>query len=189
MRYIFSTIVASILLVGCNSSGKLANDLAINTPILTAIDLTQVVDDKAPVIINPGRITTDTVTYYLPKVVQGTYAVSDFGKYIDGFKAVDYDGNEMEVTKGSTNSWTISNATKLDIITYLVNDTFDVEGVETVKAALVHRAARKRHVRVGKVDHRRATSGRSLRFVGLGLFVRRRAWCLGRNRNTRWRIG
>ena len=130
MKYIITSIFASILLVGCNSTGKISNDLASSTPIATAIDLTQVVDDKAPVSINPGRFTVDTVIYYLPKVVQGTYAVSDFGKYIDDFKAIDYDGNEMKFTKASTNSWSISNATRLDKITYLANDTFDVEGVE-----------------------------------------------------------
>ncbi len=130
MKYIISTIFTSILLIGCNTSGKVANDLAVNNPISTAIDLTQVVDDKAPVIVNPGRISSQTITYYLPKVVQGTYAVSDFGRYIDDFKAIDYEGNEMQVVEASTNSWTISNATKLDMITYMVNDTFDVEGVE-----------------------------------------------------------
>jgi len=130
MKYITFTILASILFISCSSSGNVTNDLAVNSPISTAIDLSQVTDDKAPVIINPGRFTTETVTYFLPKVVQGTYSVSDFGKYIDDFKAIDYDGNLLDVTKVSTNSWTISNATKLDMITYLVNDTFDVEGVQ-----------------------------------------------------------
>ena len=33
------------------------NDLAISNPIETALDLTAVIDDKAPVTINPGRFT------------------------------------------------------------------------------------------------------------------------------------
>jgi len=60
-------------------------------------------------------------------VIQGTYSVSDFGKYVDNFKAIDYKGNELEVTKVDTNTWTIANAKELDKITYLVNDTFDIE--------------------------------------------------------------
>jgi predicted metalloprotease with PDZ domain len=80
-----------------------------------------------PVTINPGRFTTETVTYRLPRVVQGTYSVSDFGKYIDDFKALDYDGNELTVTKADTNTWTITDATKLDKLQYYVNDTFDIE--------------------------------------------------------------
>ncbi len=83
--------------------------------------------DKVPVTINPDRILKDTVIYRLPKVVQGTYAVSNFGSFVDNFKAYDYNGNEMTVEKLDTNSWIIINATSLDKITYFVNDTFDIE--------------------------------------------------------------
>jgi len=114
------------LLLGCGSAKK-TNDLAISNPIVTKIDLTKVVADKAPVTINPGRFTAETVTYRLPKVVQGTYSVSDFGKYVDDFKAVDYNGNTLTFSKSDTNTWVINNATNLDYITYNVNDTFDVE--------------------------------------------------------------
>ena len=106
---------------------KLDNDLAINSPIESTIDLTSVVDDKAPVVINPGRFIEDEVIYRLPKVIQGSYEVSDFGNYIEGFIALDYDGKELKSEKIDTNSWKIYNAKQLDKITYLVNDTFDIE--------------------------------------------------------------
>jgi len=125
MKLLFFTLIANILFFGFNDTTN--NDLAINNPIETTIDLTQVVNDKVPVSINPGRFTSETVVYHLPKVVQGTYAVSDFGSFIENLKAYDYNGNEMIVGKLDTNSWTIGNATALDKITYLVNDTFDVE--------------------------------------------------------------
>lgn len=118
---------AGAILVGCGSNKNAINDLATNLPIETSINLSNITDDKAPVIINPGRFTVETVTYRLPRVVQGTYSVSDFGKYIDSFKAFDYKGNEMAVSKLDTNSWTIANAKELDKITYLVNDTYDIE--------------------------------------------------------------
>jgi predicted metalloprotease with PDZ domain len=60
-------------------------------------------------------------------VVQGTYSVSNFGKYIADFKAYDYKGNEMPTTKTDLNTWVIKNAKQLDKITYWVNDTFDQE--------------------------------------------------------------
>jgi len=122
-----TTLFVGILLASCGSSRTAINDLATSRPIETSINLSQVIDDKAPVIINPGRFTVETVTYRLPKVVQGTYSVSDFGKYVDDFKAIDYNGNELSVTKVDTNTWTIANATQLEKITYLVNDTFDIE--------------------------------------------------------------
>ncbi len=127
MKKILSTLFIGLLLISCSTTKTAVNDLAISTPILTVIDLTQVKDDKVPVTINPGRFTSETVTYRLPKVIQGTYSVSDFGKYIDDFKAFDYKGNPLEVTKMDTNSWSISNASNLDKIEYHVNDTFDTE--------------------------------------------------------------
>jgi len=126
MKKILSTLITGVILVGCGSAKRI-NDLAVNLPIDTSIDLTNVVEDKVPVKINPGRITVESVTYRLPRVVQGTYSVSDFGKYVDDFKAYDYKGLELEVSKVDTNTWTINNATTLDYITYYVNDTFDVE--------------------------------------------------------------
>ncbi|MDW5288614.1 peptidase M61 [Formosa sp. PL04] len=119
---------ASVVLVGCGSTKKVSkDDSALKTPIVTSINLTKVVNDKAPVVINPGRFTIDTVTYRLPRVVQGTYSVSDFGKYIDDFKAYDYNGVEIPTTKADVNTWTILNGINLDYITYNVNDTFDIE--------------------------------------------------------------
>lgn len=127
MKNYLAVLGLSVILVGCGSAKPKADDLAVNNPIETALDLTAVVDDKVPVIINPGRFTTETVTYRLPRVVQGTYSVSDFGKYIEDMKALDYKGNELEVTKVDTNTWTIADATNLDKLTYYVNDTFDIE--------------------------------------------------------------
>lgn len=118
---------AGLLLVGCDSAKQTSNDLATQVPIETALDLTKVDNDRVPVTINPGRFTQETITYRLPKVVQGTYAVSDFGKYVEDLKAFDYKGNALSVSKLDTNSWSIADATNLDYITYYVNDTFDTE--------------------------------------------------------------
>lgn len=127
MKRYFAIVGLSVVLLGCGSAKPKINDLAVDNPIVTVLDLTAVVDDKVPVTINPGRFTIPTVTYRLPRVVQGTYSVSDFGKYIDDFKAIDYNGNELDFEKVDTNSWTITNATQLDRIEYYVNDTFDIE--------------------------------------------------------------
>ncbi|MEM6516654.1 MAG: peptidase M61 [Bacteroidota bacterium] len=123
----FSIVVGTALvLVSCGTT-PILDDLASSKPISTSINLSKVSNDKAPVEINPGRFVVETVTYRLPRVIPGTYSISDFGKYIEDFKALDYDGNELAATKVDDNSWTISNAVKLDKITYLVNDTFDQE--------------------------------------------------------------
>lgn len=129
MTKIISAFVVAVFLTACGPSSKYAiNDSVGSTPIMANIDLTSVLNDKVPVTINPGRFSQETVVYRIPKVVQGTYAVSDFGNFIEDFKALDYDGNEISFTKTDTNTWTISNGEKLDRISYYVNDTFDVEG-------------------------------------------------------------
>ncbi len=123
-------LLAAGLVVGCGSLKK-KGGVAISTPIETRIDLTQVTDDKIPVVVNPGRFTQDTVTYYMPKVVQGTYAVSDFGKFVADLRALDYNGAALPVTKVDANTWQIANAQQLDKITYNVNDTYDIENTAT----------------------------------------------------------
>lgn len=127
IRFFSVLLLMPLWLTSCGSLLKKNHDLATIQPIETAINLTEVINDKAPVTINPGRFKEKTVIYRLPRVVQGTYSVSDFGKYIDDFKAFDYNGNLMPFVKTDTNSWTITNAQKLDKITYYVNDTFDIE--------------------------------------------------------------
>ncbi|MCF8273165.1 MAG: peptidase M61 [Flavobacteriaceae bacterium] len=124
---IVSALFIAMLVASCSSTKNSGSDLAVSLPIDTQINLTKVVNDKVPVTINPGRFTTETVTYHLPKVVQGTYSVSDFGKYVDDFKAFDYKGNELTFNKTDTNTWVINGAVNLDYITYYVNDTFDIE--------------------------------------------------------------
>ncbi|WP_460220779.1 M61 family metallopeptidase [Psychroserpens sp. MEBiC05023] len=127
MTRIISIILLSVLLVACGSSKDSIDDLATTNPIVTKINLSAIVNDKAPVSIDPGRFKKHIVIYRLPRVIQGSYEVDDFGRYIDDFKAFDYEGNEMAVDKIDANSWRIKNATQLDKITYLVNDTFDEE--------------------------------------------------------------
>ena len=132
MKYISILLLTSIFLVGCKSSGNLNQTTATMVPIETSLDLTMVNNDRVPVTINPGKFTQETVIYRLPKVVQGTYAVSDFGSFVEEFKAFDYQGNELTVTSLDTNSWSIANAVSLDKITYYVNDTFDIENEQQV---------------------------------------------------------
>ena len=95
------------------------------------MDLTRVDNDRVPVLIDPGRFVADTVIYRLPKVVQGTYAVGDYGTFVDDFKAYDYNGNELRTEQLDSNSWAIYGSKDLDRLTYLVNDTFDMENSGT----------------------------------------------------------
>lgn len=99
-------------------------------PIEASINLTNVNEDRLLVELDPGRFMQDTVLYRLPRVIQGTYAISDFGTFAEGFKAYTYEGEEMDIAKTDSNTWTIPNARELDRLDYYVNDTFDIEGTD-----------------------------------------------------------
>ncbi len=127
-HFLLSILFLGLVLTSCGTAKDLSKDLAITNPIETNIDLSKVEADKVPVQIDPGRFSKDTIVFRLPRVVQGTYAVSDFGNFVEDFKAMDYDGNELQFDKKDVNTWVIYEASKLDKITYWVNDTFDIEG-------------------------------------------------------------
>jgi predicted metalloprotease with PDZ domain len=91
------------------------------------IDLINIKEDKVMVTILVPTFTTEIATFNIPKIVPGTYSDDDYGKYIEDFKAFDAKGNELTVVKKDVNSYTIGNATKLSKVTYLVNDTYDIE--------------------------------------------------------------
>lgn len=96
------------------------------------INLTEVKDDKVQVTLQAPAIEQSEIIYIMPKIVPGTYSVSDFGKYISDFTAYDKKGQPLAVEQLDTNRWKISNAATLDRITYWVDDTFDATKREDV---------------------------------------------------------
>lgn len=127
IRQLLAFAMTSALLISCGSSKSSSNDLATQTVIQSKIDLTRVEQDKVPVEMDPGRFLSDTVVYRLPRVIQGTYAVGDYGSFVDSLRALDYDGKELKTERLDTNSWAVYGSRELDRITYWVNDTFDQE--------------------------------------------------------------
>ncbi|MDI6049133.1 peptidase M61 [Flavobacterium sp. XS2P24] len=128
MKRIFFTLAFASVLLSCKTASTSTNDSKSVTDIVkVAINLNEVKEDKVIVTITAPKISTDEVTYSIPKIVPGTYSVDDYGKYIEDFKAFDSKGSVLAVTKTDDNTWNIKNAKTLVKITYLVNDTFDTE--------------------------------------------------------------
>ena len=100
--------------------------------VLATIDLVNINDDKVKTIVNPGKISTENIKFYIPKTVPGTYSTDNYGKFIEGFKAIDYNGNELTFKMIDENTFEISNAKDLDLVEYWVNDSYDVQGEEGV---------------------------------------------------------
>ncbi len=125
MKKILINVLSALLLVACGATKTLVT--ADKTPIMAQLDLVNVVDDKVMVSLDPGAFTKDAVSFYIPKTVPGTYSTDNYGKYIEDFKAFDYDGNALAVSRADDNTWNIANGKTLDKVTYWVNDTYDTE--------------------------------------------------------------
>src|SRR5690606_23751352 len=120
MKNIIYSLAAVLLISGFAQAQK-------GKDVKVAIDLKNVTDDKVQVTITPPSFDTKTTTFFIPKTVPGTYSADNYGKYIEGLKAYDKKGREIAVEKNDENSWKIADAKKLAKITYLVNDTYDLE--------------------------------------------------------------
>lgn len=118
----FYFLAAAMSMITINASAQ-----SKEKQIQVDIDLNVIKNDKVLVTVTPPKITSNEITYHIPKIIPGTYSEDDYGKYIDNLKAYDTKGNTLTVAKMDDNSWTIRDAKKLSKITYLVNDTYDIE--------------------------------------------------------------
>lgn len=108
----------------CLFAIAIANGQAQNT-YRYQIDLTNVVDDKLKVELTAPKLTQKVITFYMPKIIPGTYRNADYGKFVSAFTALDAKGKPLAVKQLTENSWQISGADKLAKITYNVEDTWD----------------------------------------------------------------
>jgi predicted metalloprotease with PDZ domain len=90
-----------------------------------AVNLNDIKDDQLKVELIVPKISRTEITFFMPKIIPGTYANADYGKFIHNIKAFDKTGKELALKALSENSWQIKNATKLYKITYDVEDTWD----------------------------------------------------------------
>ncbi len=115
----FSRIVIAIALWG-------AGLLGIETPVYHySVDLTRIVDDRFEVKLSCAEFASDKVIFYFPKIVPGTYQISDFGRYIKNFKAYDQLDKILPVAHPDCNTFIIEQSSRLSSISYWVDDTWD----------------------------------------------------------------
>ena len=90
-----------------------------------SVDLNKVTDDQLSIDLVTPAITNTEISFYLPKIVPGTYMNSNYGKYVHNLKAFDKAGKELAVKQSGDNSWLIKKANTLYRISYRVEDTWD----------------------------------------------------------------
>ena len=91
-----------------------------------SVDLNNVNDDQLTVELIVPK-TGDNAEFHFPRIIPGTYNISDYGKFISNVKAYDTRGKEIAVKKESDNIWKISNSAGLHRIVYNVEDIFDTK--------------------------------------------------------------
>jgi len=89
------------------------------------MDLTKVTDDKLQVELTAPKVTKEEIIFSFPKMVPGTYAIEDYGRFISDFHALDKKGVDLPVQKINDNEWKISRASRLFKIRYRVEDSYD----------------------------------------------------------------
>lgn len=125
MKKVIRYVLAVGLLYGCGAGKALVT--VEKVPIVATLDLINIKNDRVEVSINPGAFTSDNVVFRIPMTVPGTYSSDNYGKYIQDFIALDYEGKVLQVDKTDENTWSVADGKKLDKISYWVNDTFDTE--------------------------------------------------------------
>ena len=106
-----SKFLIIILLIGVSVSGFAQSKKG--GAYQYTIDLTKVVDDKLFVELSTPSVTSEEITFYLPKIIPGTYSIADYGRFVSDLQATDKKGNKLTVEKLNDNAWKIKNASKL----------------------------------------------------------------------------
>ncbi len=91
------------------------------------IDLTKVVDDKVYVELTPPTLSQSEITFYFPKMIPGTYAIEDYGRFVSDLTVVDKKGKKLAVNRIDDNSWKIKDANKMAKLSYWIEDSFDTK--------------------------------------------------------------
>lgn len=89
------------------------------------VNISETKEDKTKVELSCPTISKTQITYHFPMTVPGTYAVLDYGRYIESFTAIDKNNKPLPVKKSGNNSYIIQKANEIAKISYVVNDSWD----------------------------------------------------------------
>lgn len=92
-----------------------------------SVNLNNVANDKLSVELVVPKLDKTSLMFSFPKIIPGTYVISDYGRFISDVKAWDKDGKPLSVSKANDNQWKISTADRLHKVTYTVDDIYDSE--------------------------------------------------------------
>ena len=115
-EYIFICICAVLIVIPTKSIAQKYN---------YSLNLDSAKDNSIVVTLLTPKILSSSVIFSFPKIIPGTYRVSDFGTFISELKAYDLKGNNLEVYKLNSNQWRIDRSNLVYKMTYKVEGIFD----------------------------------------------------------------
>ena len=99
----FFAVTLTIILSVFTTSGIVLSNTSDNL-IKANIDLVNIQDDKVRVTITAPEMGSDEAEYNFARIIPGTYAVEDYGRYIENFEAFDKGGKNLTVSRKDTNT-------------------------------------------------------------------------------------
>ncbi len=88
-------------------------------------DLLHMDDARVAVRLSPpAGFGPDTAVYNMPKIVPGTYSISDFGRFVEDFAAISRKGDTLVSLRLDTNRWAIPQGAEIDHLYYRVRGSF-----------------------------------------------------------------
>ncbi|NVK27639.1 MAG: hypothetical protein HWE14_06325 [Flavobacteriia bacterium] len=121
-------LISGILLLASTLSFASYDPVQESSKYRVQVDIVDLSDDEVSVTVVPPVMNADTVVYALPKIIPGTYDISDFGQFVRNLKAFDSMGEELKVERLDDNRWAIYNGKDLYKITYSAVDTEEEKG-------------------------------------------------------------
>lgn len=111
------------------------NTIAAADTIRVTIDLKEVKNDKVRVAVHAPLPPGKESVFRFPKIIPGTYAIADYGRYVEGFTLSTATGEQIPYTRPDANTIVVPAANAPAGISYWVNDTYDTETSGDIFAA------------------------------------------------------
>jgi predicted metalloprotease with PDZ domain len=89
-----------------------------------SVDFTKAAGNAVDVELFTPKVNRSEIRFYFPAIIPGTYAISDFGRFVQNLKAFDKSGKELRVSHIDVNTWKIEKANLLYRVTYRIEDTW-----------------------------------------------------------------
>lgn len=101
--------------------------VALNLPaqkLHYTVDLRQSASGKALVTLDLDKMGAEVVYFQMPAWAPGAYAMTNYGRFVEDFKAIGHDGKEKPTERINENRWHIRNGKDIKTITYSVHNSY-----------------------------------------------------------------